>query len=404
MLPIGCVLFILYFCMSALTLHALAKISALKTLKEVKMTNNKNVQQKSNIQEPSRPQKPKLPFPYHEEEVSYENKADGITISGTLTIPSKEEKFPVMFLVSGMGPNDRNYTMLGHEPFLVLSDYLTRLGIAVLRVDKRGVGKSTGTFDTAVTSKDLAGDVVAGIEYLKTRKEINVKQIGLIGHSEGGMIASMVAASSKDIAFLILMAGAIATTVDDVIRQVAMQLRADGATDEMITEDSKVRKQLLSVVRQKENFQVAESKMREIITSYFEELSATLREESERLFFAIQEPKADAIISFFNSPTYRYWLSHNSVSILKQITIPVLAINGDLDFITSSKITLPIVSKALNVAGNRDFVILEMPKLNHWFQNCKSGSIAEYGALEETISPKALQVISDWILARVDKV
>ncbi len=400
MLSIGCrAIFALYFCISIIILHAHTKISPLKTLKEIKMINNKNVQQK-----PNRPQTPMPPFPYHEEEVHYENKVEGITISGTLTLPDKEGKFPAVFLVSGMGPNDRNYTMLDHEFFLVLADYLTRSGIGVLRVDKRGVGKSTGTFDATITSEDLARDVQAGIEYLKTRNEINPDQIGLIGHSEGAMIASMVATEYDDITFLVLMAGVATTSIESVIQQVAMQLRADGATKQMIAADSKVRKQLLAAIMQEANPQVAGSKMREIVASYMGGLPKTLREESERFVFTIKESKADEMISFFNSPCYRFWLGYNPITALQRITIPVLVLNGDLDFVTSSKIQLPIISQALRDANNDNVTVVEIPKANHWFQTCKTGSMAEYGALEETISPDVLKLISDWILQRISKV
>jgi len=153
-----------------------------------------------------RPQEPKKPYPYLEEEVFYENKEAKITLAGTLTLPSQEGLFPVVLLITGSGPQDRDEAIAGHRPFLVLADYLTRQGIAVLRVDDRGVGRSTGDFSPA-TSEDFASDVLAGIAYLKTRKEINPKKIGLIGHSEGGIIAPMVAVKSPDVAFIVLMAG-----------------------------------------------------------------------------------------------------------------------------------------------------------------------------------------------------
>ena len=153
-----------------------------------------------------RPQEPKKPYPYIEEEVVYENKEAEITLAGTLTLPPGKSSFPAVLLITGSGPQDRDETVYGHYPFLVLADYLTRQGVAVLRVDDRGVGESTGDFSQA-TSEDFASDVLAGIGYLKTRKEINPEQIGLIGHSEGGLIAPMVAIKSPDVAFIILMAG-----------------------------------------------------------------------------------------------------------------------------------------------------------------------------------------------------
>ena len=349
--------------------------------------------------QPKRPQEPMRPYPYHEEEVSYTNNVANVTLSGTLTIPQTEGPFPAVLLISGMGPNDRDYTTCGHKLFLVLADALTRRGIAVLRVDKRGIGKSTGTFDTTVTSKDLAGDVLAGITHLKTRKDINHRQIGLIGHSEGGMIASMVAAESKDVAFVVLMAAATTTSVDDSIEATALQLRADGATDELIARDRKLRKQVLSIVTQENDSTVAKKLMLEGFATYWTELPDALKQESTKFLFAFTQANADGMIKMFNSPWYRFFFSHQPIETLKQVKIPVLAMNGDLDWITSVK-TLPIIAKALEEAGNRDCTTIELPNLNHQFRTCKTGSLAEYMTSEETMAPVALNAISDWILDR----
>ena len=348
----------------------------------------------------NRPQEPISPYPYIQEEVSYSNQADGITIAGKLTMPSRLGNFPVVLLVSGMGPNDRDYTMLGHKPFLVLADYLTRQGIAVLRVDKRGVGKSTGAFGAFVTSQDLARDVQAGIDYLKTRKEIDPNCIGLIGHSEGGMIATMVASQSPSVTFVILMAGVMTTAIEYVLEQVALQLKADGATKELIEHDTKVRKELLLAVKEQSDPDKAAAAMRAIMAAYFAALPATIKAESEQLIFAIKESNAEGMISFFNSAAYRYWLGHNPAKDLVILRVPVLAMNGDLDFVTVSRIHLPIIRKTLQQAGNRDVTIVEMAKMNHWFQSCATGAMIEYGALQETISPIVLKQIADWINTR----
>ncbi len=339
----------------------------------------------------------------HVQEVTFPNYVDSITIAGTLTLPDKEGLFPSVLLVSGMGPNDRDYTMMGHKLFLVLSDYLVNAGIAVLRVDKRGVGKSTGTFDATVTSQDLSRDVEAGIAYLKTRKEIDPKRIGLIGHSEGGMISAMVAAQSKDVAFLVMMAGVATTTIEHVLEQVSMQLKADEASDALIAHDAIVRKKLLTVVKQEPDAKKAALAMQEIMTDYFTQLSTELKAESEGLVFAIKESKAEMMITFFNSPSYRYWLGYESVKTLSQITQPILAINGDLDFITVSQIQLPIISQASKAVNNNDVTATEMAGMNHWLQICESGSIAEYGALKESIAPAALRLMADWINVRFGK-
>ncbi|MFA6527642.1 MAG: alpha/beta hydrolase [Candidatus Babeliales bacterium] len=336
---------------------------------------------------------------YKEQEVTYENKIAKVTLAGTLTTPQGEGPFPVVLLISGMGRNDRDYDICGHKLFLVLANHLIHHGIAVLRVDKRGVGKSTGTLDAAVTSKDLADDVFAGIAYLKTCKAIDHKKIGLIGHSEGGLIATMVATESKDVAFLVSMAGALTTGVAAVVEAMALQLRADGASKAMIEWDRKVRSAFLTIARREMDITRAETFMREAFAFYWAELSEALKNEACKLVFTITQANANAMISLFNSPWYRFLLSYRSVDALKQIKIPMLAITGSLDWITPAS-ALSVIAKALERAGNRDCTTIELPHLNHQLRTCKTGSIAEYKQPGESIAPIALKVISDWIVER----
>jgi len=354
----------------------------------------------SPTQQPNRPQTPKPPYPYTEELVSYTNPATQLTLSGTLTLPNSQKPSPAVILIAGMGPQNRDYTMLGHQLFLVVADYLTRHGIAVLRFDKRGVGQSAGQFDMTLTSEDFAGDVLAGVTYLRTRKEINPLQIGLLGHSEGGLIAPMVAAQTKNVDFVLLMAGVAATSTDAVIEQVALQLQADGAASETIALDSELRRKLLTIVQQETDAVTAEKLSRAAFTSYWERLSEAQRVAAGQLLFAIHEQNIGGMLAMFNSPWYRYFLAYDPTLALKKLTSPVLAINGDLDFITASNVTLPIIEQALKGAGNRNYTVRALPHLNHWLQTCKTGSISEYGALEETISPQALQIMTEWILAQ----
>jgi len=151
----------------------------------------------------ARPQNPKKPLPYNCEQIVYENESAGLKLAGTLTLPVQGGPFPAALLLQGSGPLDRNEFAFGHQPFTVLADYLTRHGIAVMRVDKRGIWQSTGDFSQATTA-DFAADTLAAVEYLRTRKEINPKHIGLIGHSEGGIIAPMVAAQTDHVHFIVL--------------------------------------------------------------------------------------------------------------------------------------------------------------------------------------------------------
>ncbi|GAI94382.1 unnamed protein product, partial [marine sediment metagenome] len=219
-----------------------------------------------------RPQVPKKPYPYIEEELVYENKEAGITLAGTLTLPPGKSPSPVVLLISGSGPQDRNETIYNHRPFLVLADYLTRQGIAVLRVDDRGVGKSTGDFSQA-TSEDFASDVLAGIEYLKTRKEINLEQIGLIGHSEGGLIAPMVAVKSSDVAFIILMAGTGLTGEEILYLQGALIYRAMGISEEDIIKNRQFNEKIFSLVKEEKDKKTIEEKLRQMFMDDWAELN-----------------------------------------------------------------------------------------------------------------------------------
>lgn len=340
-----------------------------------------------------------MKYAYDVQDVSFENKFAGITLAGTLTIPNGVGPFPAVVLISGMGPADRDCNLMQHKLFLVLAEYLTKRGIAVLRYDKRGICKSTGTFDLTVTSEDLAGDVVAGVQFLKTRKEINTKKIGLIGTSEGGIIAPMVAAESKEIAFIVLLVAASATNVEHILEQVALQLCADGASDVLITKDCEMRRQLLTIVKQETNYERAEKQLRAVVSHYLNDLPENYKTESEKYLFSITKVNVDEVLKFFNSPWHRYYLAHNPADTLKKIKIPVLAISGGLDFIAYSRIVLPLIAQALKEAGNTDFTTIEVPNMNHWLQACKTGAMAEYGATKETIVPIVLTTVADWIMA-----
>lgn len=337
-----------------------------------------------------------------EKEVSYQNEGAGITISGTLTLPRTQGPFPVVLLISGMGPTDRDGTAYGFKPLLVLADHLTRKGIAVLRVDKRGVGKSTGKFDTTVTCRDLADDVLAGIAYLKTCKEVNPNHIGLIGHSEGGLVATLVAAQSKDVAAVILMAGAVNNSIQSTVEQAAIQLQADGASPEMIERDSAIRKQILEIIKFQTNPDEAEKQLRTVLAHYFAALSEDQKKEVENFSFAFSQSKTDAFINFMNSAYYRFFLTYDSSVALAHIHVPLLAIYGELDFM-APHLMLPFIRASMEQAKNKDYTALELPKLNHSLQTCQTGAMAEYATIKETIAPIALNAMSDWILARTVK-
>lgn len=337
----------------------------------------------------SRPQEPKAPFPYDEEEVTYSNIAADVTLAGTLTLPRSGKPSPAVLLIAGSGPNDRNETVFGHKPFFVIADHLTKQGIAVLRVDKRGVGQSTGNY-TISTSEDFAADVLAGVEYLKTRKEVDAEQIGLIGHSEGGLIAPMVAVKSNDVAFIVLMAGGGITGEATVYAQETLISRAMGVAEEQISQQLDLQKQVFSVMKNEPDLEKAEKLLRRIIAKQLAHLPKEEQQTSADLM--------EAQMKRCNSKWFRYFLTYDPTTSLKHLKIPVLVINGELDCQVPPKQNLPVIANILQEAGNRSYTIVELPKLNHFFQTCESGSILEYGKIEETIAPVVLDTLSDWIL------
>jgi len=342
-----------------------------------------------------RPQEPKKPYPYIEEELVYENKEAEITLAGTLTLPPGKGPSPVVLLISGSGPQDRNETIYNHRPFLVLADYLTRQGIAVLRVDDRGVGESTGDFSQA-TSEDFASDVLAGIEYLKTRKEINPEQIGLIGHSEGGLIAPMVAVKSPDVAFIVLMAGTGLTGEEILYLQGALIYRAMGVSEEEIIKNRQFNEKIFSLIKEEKDEKTIEEKLRQMFMADWAELN-----DEEKSRIGDPEVFLKAQLQSLLSPWLKFFLTYDPKPTLSKVKCPVLAINGGKDLQVPPKENLSAIEEALVAGGNKNFIIKELPGLNHLFQTAQTGLPDEYVKIEETISPVALKIISDWILEQI---
>jgi pimeloyl-ACP methyl ester carboxylesterase len=318
------------------------------------------------LDEPKRPQVPKKPYPYDEEEVSFENPRAKITLAGTLTLPRSEEPHTAAVLITGSGPQDRDETLMGHKPFLVLADHLTRKGFAVLRFDDRGVGKSTGSGKDA-TSEDFADDVLAAVEFLSARKEIG--RIGLIGHSEGGMIAPMVAVKSEKVKFLVLMAGPGMPGERILLDQTRLIQQAMGVPKETIEKNVETSRRLYEAVKEGKS----------------EEELAKIAGEGA--------PQVKALLS----PWFRFFLTYDPRDTLKKVKCPVLAINGEKDLQVVCEGNLKGIEEALQAGGNERFKIVALPGLNHLFQTCRTGAPAEYSQIEETFAPAALETISGWI-------
>ena len=259
-----------------------------------------------------RPQNPVKPYPYRDEEVSYTNTQQNVTLAATLTIPQGKGPFPAVVLITGSGPQDRDESLLGHKPFLVLSDYLTRHGIAVLRADDRGTAKSTGVFATATTA-DFATDAEAGVAYLKTRPEINPHKIGLIGHSEGGVIAPMVAARNKDVAFIVMMAGTGVPGDQVLVAQGEAIEIASGKSPEEAAKNAAKEKEMLTLVETEKDEALLEKELK------------------EKMAGDVPEAQIGSQIKQVTSPWFRYFLTYDPATALRKVTCPVLAINGSLD-------------------------------------------------------------------------
>lgn len=342
-------------------------------------------------------QEPTPPFSYSIEDVTYNNDNAGIILAGTLTKPKGAGPFSAVILIAGMGGTDRNGMMYGHKLYWVIADYLTQQGIAVLRFDKRGIGKSSGEFGMHVTSRDLAEDVRAGIDYLKTRSDIDKNRIGLVGHSEGGYIASLLATQSADIHFVVLMAGAITSNPEIVAAQMAVQLKADGASQALIDITHKVTEQILNIVRREVNIEQAERSLNAFVNDFLQDLPQELKKESNKYHFAINGNNANMKIKVFNSPWYRWFLSQDIPTVLSNLHVPVLAMYGEHDFMAPG-LMLPIIEQSMKNADNQDYTLIAIPGVNHSFQTCHTGSLAEYAIITETIAPAVLKIIGDWII------
>src|SRR5215213_2163331 len=344
----------------------------------------------------NRPQMPQKPFPYNEEEVSYKNTKDNVKLAGTLTLPRDGEKHPAVILITGSGSQDRDETIYGHKPFFVLADYLSRRGIAVLRVDDRGIGGSERGALTA-TTENFAEDVLAGIEFLKSRKEIDARKIGLIGHSEGGMIAPMVAARSKDAAFIVLMAG-LGQTGEDVIYTQTVLLQKAGGTSEFVTgETIKAMKSAITILKSETD----DRRVAERINEALAKQKSGMNEQQQKEFAPVEE-KIKSSIPIYVSAWFRYFVAFDPRPVLAKVKVPVLALNGENDLQVASKENLDLIAAGLKAGGNKDVTVTSFPKLNHLFQTSQTGSLSEYNKIEETISPAVLETIADWILKRTN--
>lgn len=342
-----------------------------------------------------RAQEPELPLPYYTEDVKFANNSDRDTLAGTLTLPDKEGKYPSVILISGSGPQNRDEELARHKPFLVISDYLTRNGIAVLRYDDRGVGESTGCHECATTA-DFASDVKAAIEYLKSRNEIDIDNIGLIGHSEGGMIAPMVASENRDVSFIVTLAAPGVSLKEIVLKQNELISRAEGESEEKIAMDRNITDKAMDMIAEAEDIDVLKKQLSKYLKKEARKNKKLIKKES-----GVKE-YVNSYLSEYANVWMIYALNYNAADYFEKVQCPSLILNGKKDLQVDSEANLPVIEKAFQNSGNEEVKIVEYPKLNHLFQECDTGSPSEYSSIEETISPTVLDDIKSWINSIVD--
>lgn len=345
------------------------------------------VLEKGEVIKPKRRQEPQPPFAYKAEEVTFRNEEAGITLAGTLTLPQTGSHFPAVVLITGSGAQNRDEELMGHKPFLVLADYLTRQGIAVLRFDDRGTAKSGGNFQTS-TSIDFATDVAAALRYLKSRKEVNPKKTGLLGHSEGGSIAFMQAAKNKDIAFIVSLAGPGVKGDSLMLKQAEDICKSQGMTESgWQTTAPTFRKQYALISQSNDTEQLNKALYDNLIKAVPAGMS---------LDETVQKGMKSQI-EIMTAPWYIQFVKYDPTHDLQQITCPVLALNGERDIQVDAAVNLQAIETQIKGNGNKRVTTKVYPGLNHLFQHCHQCTLTEYGQLEETISPEVLKDIAEWI-------
>lgn len=345
---------------------------------------------------PNRPQTPVPPFSYKSEDVIYHNKDKSIQYGATITIPNGTGPFPAIIMSTGSGQQNRDEELMGHKPFAVIADYLTKKGYIVIRVDDQGIGKTTGDPNTATTA-DYANDVLNGIGYLKSRKEVDKKKIGIIGHSEGGLIAEMAAAQSKDVHFIVLLAGPGINIINLMEEQNVPILKQSGLSKEAIDAYLPLYGEVATIATNAKGHKEAEEQIKTAITNWKAKVPVNI----SFAFGMASEKGVDDMtrefVGLYDAPWWRFFMAQEPARYLEKLDCKVLALNGDKDQQVISESNLAGIKAALAKSKSPKYDVIEMKGLNHLFQKCTTCTISEYGKLEETFSPEALTVIGDWL-------
>lgn len=354
--------------------------------------NKITLHKKEKVREVFRPQEPIPPFSYNVQEVKFKNKEAGITLGGTLTLPEKSFNAPCVILISGSGQQNRDEEIMGHKPFLLLADYFTSRGIAVFRFDDRGIGESGGD-PTNSTSRDFAGDVSAAIKFLRNNKGIKSNGIGLVGHSEGGIIAGMVAAQDTGLAFVIALAGP--SIPGDIIlqEQTRLILRKEGVAENAIEKTLKATIKIHKLIKKQDNDKVLVEK----IKKEYKKLLKKLSEEDQKKL-GLSENTLNLSVQQIANPWFKFFIKYNPADDYSKITCPFLAINGSEDIQVPAEINMNGYKTIFAKSAKTDYELKTFPGLNHLFQKCLTCDIMEYGLLEETFNKEVMEYLSNWIL------
>lgn len=355
-----------------------------------------NIKKITKVVVKNRPQTPVAPFPYKSEDIIYTNKDKSITYGATITIPSGKGPFPAALLLTGSGQQNRDEEILGHKPFAVIADHLTKNGFIVLRVDDRGVGQTTGKRFIS-TTRDFANDAIVGLNYLKNRNEVNKNMVGLIGHSEGGMIAQILAAERKDISFVVMLSGPGEKTMKVMNDQNEAMLLKSGMPKEFITSYMALYKNILNTVITSDSLSM-KGNVKNVVNTWVEQTQPNavvattgIRDENSKTNFI------DQFVSQVGHPWFKYFLSYDPAPYIRKMSAKVLALNGSKDIQVISKTNLQGIEAALKKSKSKSYEVKELEGLNHLFQDCKTCTVQEYDLIEQTISPKLLDTMTEWL-------